>query len=120
MNGSTTHHNYITYTPPTFKETPMTTTLTINGIDYIPVPTPSEWRIVIAQRGWVFVGRWSQDGEMVTLTDAKNIRTWGTTKGLGELAQSGPTSSTVLDPAGTVRMHILGVVATLDTQVTAW
>ena len=57
---------------------------------------------------------------MVTLTDAKNVRTWGTTKGLGELAQSGPTNNTVLDPAGTVRMHILGVVATLDTQVTAW
>lgn len=112
--------NYITYTPPTFKETPMNTTLTINGIDYIPVPTPSEWRIVIAQRGWVFVGRWSQDGEMVTLTDAKNIRTWGTTKGLGELAQTGPTGKTVLDPAGTVRLHILGVVATLDTEVTEW
>lgn len=112
--------NTIFYTPITIKENPMNTTLTINGIDYIPVPTPSEWRIVIAQRGWVFVGRWSQDGEMVTLTDAKNVRTWGTTKGLGELAQSGPTNNTVLDPAGTVRMHILGVVATLDTQVTAW
>lgn len=112
--------NTIFYAPITIKENPMNTTLTITGIDYIPATTPSEWRIVIAQRGWVFVGRWSQDGEIVTLTDAKNIRTWGTTKGLGQLAQIGPTNATVLDPAGTVRMHILGVVATLDTQVTTW
>ena len=112
--------NTIFYTPITIKENPMNTTLTINGIEYAPTDIASEWRIVIAQRGWVFVGRWSQDGEMVTLTDAKNIRTWGTTKGLGELAQTGPTGKTVLDPAGTVRMHILGVVATLDTQVTTW
>lgn len=123
MTGSTTHHQYITYTQPTFKENPMpVTTITLNGCEYTPtcLTVPSEWRIVIAQRGWVFVGRWSQDGEMVTLTDAKNIRTWGTTKGLGELAQSGPTTATVLDPAGTVRLHILGVVATLDTEVTEW
>jgi len=97
-------------------------TLTINGTEYVPAgnATPSEWRIVIAQRGWVFVGRWNQDGDDVTLTDAKIIRTWGTTKGLGELAASGPTGKTVLDHAGTVRLHALGAVASLDTKVTAW
>lgn len=102
----------------------MTTTniLTINGVDYVPADQapPSEWRIVIAQRGWVFVGRWQQDGENVTLTDAKVIRVWGTTKGLGELALNGPTAKTVLDPCPPVRLHILGVMASLDTQVTTW
>ena len=39
---------------------------------------------------------------------------------LGQLAINGPTTKTICDPAGTVRMHILGVVATLDTQVTTW
>ena len=101
------------------------TTISIDGIDYIradsmtPQP-PSEWRIVVAQRGWVFVGRYTQDGDEVTLSDAKNIRTWGTTKGLGELAATGPTSKTVLDPAGTVRLHHLAIVVTLDTKVTTW
>lgn len=97
-------------------------TITIDGVIYTRATdaTPTEWRIVIAQRGWVFVGRWSQDGEQVTLTNAKTIRVWGTTAGLGQLAINGPTTKTICDPAGTVRMHILGVVATLDTQVTTW
>jgi hypothetical protein len=108
-------------------ETTMTTTnppetITLDGVIYTRAvdATPTEWRIVIAQRGWVFVGRWNQDGEQVTLTDAKTIRVWGTTAGLGQLAINGPTTKTICDPAGTVRMHILGVVATLDTQVTTW
>lgn len=97
--------------------------ISIDNVIYTRCPepaTPSEWRIVVAQRGWVFVGRWNQDGDNVTLTDAKVIRTWGTTKGLGELAMNGPTSKTVTDPAGTIRLHQLGVVATLDTKVTTW
>ena len=76
-------------------------------------------RIVIGQRGWVFVGRYSVDGDEVTLTDAQCIRRWGTTKGIGELVK-GPTSKTVLDPAGTVRMHRLAVVATVDVDEAAW
>ena len=100
----------MTTTPDTFE---------INGITYTRT-TSSEWRIVIAQRGWVFVGRWTQDGDNITLTDASVIRTWGTTKGLGELALNGPTSKTVLDPVGTVRLHQLGVVASLDTAVSSW
>ena len=98
-------------------------TISIDNVLYTRCPadtTPTEWRIVIAQRGWVFVGQWAQDGETVTLANAKTIRTWGTTKGLGELAATGPTARTILDPAGTIRLHILGVVATLDTKVTTW
>lgn len=96
-------------------------TITVDGVDYAPVVTPedSPVRIVILQRGWVVVGYWTQDGENVTITRAKVIRRWGTTAGLGELVD-GPTDDTVLDPAGTVRAHILGVVATLDADTDAW
>lgn len=94
------------------------TTLTIDGVTYIRedavTPTePAETRIVILQRGWVMVGRWHQGGDNVTLTDASVIRRWGTSKGLGELV-NGPLSGTTLDPAGTVRFHVLTVVAALD------
>ena len=99
-------------------------TITIDGTQFVRADTvnfgPSEWRIVIAQRGWVFVGRYEQDGDDVTLHQASVIRIWGTTKGLGELAINGKTAKTVCDPAGTVRMHALGVVATLDTTHTSW
>ena len=77
-------------------------------------------QIVIAQRGWVFVGDVKRSGDDVTITDASCIRRWGTTKGLGEIALKGPTKATVLDPMGTVRMHALAIVATVDCEESKW
>ena len=77
-------------------------------------------QIVIAQRGWVFVGDVEKSGDDVTINNAQCIRRWGTTKGLGEIAKNGPTSSTVLDDMGTVRMHALAVVASLDCEASKW
>lgn len=77
-------------------------------------------QIVIAQRGWVFVGDVSRSGDDVTISDASCIRRWGTTKGLGELAANGPAKSTVLDAMGTVRLHALAVVASIDCQESKW
>jgi len=94
----------------------------IDGHVYRRVPDRDEMptRIVILQRGWVMVGRWSQDGEDCVLTDAAVIRVWGTKRGLGEIAEGGPTSSTILDRAGTVRFHILAVVASIDCEEAKW
>ena len=76
-------------------------------------------RIVIAQRGFVFVGRVRREEHHIVVRDAKNIRRWGTKKGLGEL-WSGPKSETVLDEAGTVRVHPLMVIAEIDVDEKAW
>jgi hypothetical protein len=70
--------------------------------------------IVVLQRGWVAVGNLWSDGDGLRLEEASVIRRWGTTKGLGQLAFEGPTKSTVLDPAGTLRFHPLSVVLTYD------
>ena len=77
-------------------------------------------QIVIAQRGWVFVGDVHRSGDDVIINDASCIRCWGTTKGLGELASDGPKSATVLDRMGTVRLHALAVVASLDCEESKW
>jgi hypothetical protein len=85
-------------------------TLTINGVDYVradSLPTQSiplgPVQIIVADKGFVFVGNVQNDEDgIVTLTNAKNIRIWGTTKGLGELV-NGPTSKTVFDNYGTVQ-----------------
>jgi len=79
----------------------------------------SDVRIVIAQRGWVFVGRYVAAADEVVLYDAKCIRKWGTSRGLGELT-SGPLSNTELDDHGTVRMHPLAVLATIDCDADKW
>ncbi len=80
----------------------------------------SKIKIVILQRGWVFIGKFSQSGSRCKLTDAYNIRTWGTTKGLGELAENGKTDSTKLDKVNDVAFHELTVVATIDCNDKKW
>ena len=59
-------------------------------------------QIVVLDRGYVYQGDVTVAGDTVTIENAKNIRRWGTTKGLGQLAANGPTVNTVLDEAGTV------------------
>lgn len=88
-----------------------------------PRPTPVNCgvRIVILQRGWVCVGNYVQCGPSESrLDNASVIRLWGTTKGLGELAVSGPTKDTKLDKAGVVRFHPLAEVASLDCDAKKW
>lgn len=95
----------------------------INGVQYVRADSvaniDSEIKIVILQRGWVMIGRWSQDGEKCALDDAKVIEHWGTTKGLGELV-NGPTKNTKLSPCGHVEFHILGVIATISVDDSKW
>jgi hypothetical protein len=57
--------------------------------------------IVAATSGFVWVGDIERSGDCLLIHNAKNIRRWGTTRGIGELA-NGPTPSTVLDDQGEV------------------
>lgn len=77
-------------------------------------------RIVILQRGWVFVGNYEklENGECI-LTSASCIRRWGTTKGLGELVD-GPTTKTILDLVGVVKFNELTVVASIECRGEKW
>lgn len=77
-------------------------------------------KILVLQRGWVAVGDYSESGDQVTLEDASIVRRWGTTTGLGELASKGPRPNTILDAAGTLRVHKLGIVFALDCDAAAW
>jgi len=102
------------------------TTITIDGTEYIrktdaPADTtPTERQIVVADRGFVFVGDATTDeAGNITLGNASVIRRWGTTKGLGQLAIEGKTSSTTLDPCGTVRVPSGSVVAVFNVAAGA-
>jgi hypothetical protein len=77
-------------------------------------------QIAVLDRGFVYVGICSVADDMLTITDARCIRRWGTTGGLGQLALSGPTASTKLDKAGTVRAPIRSVIHMLDTASDLW
>ena len=82
--------------------------------------TPSVKQIVVLNRGWVVVGDYSEDGDNCTLTNASVVRKWGTTKGLGELAEKGPQVDTILDKCPNVHFNKLTVVARMDCNEDKW
>ena len=58
--------------------------------------------ICVLDNAFVYVGNLIIGRELSIIQSAKNIRIYGTTKGLGQLAIEGPQKQTVLDDAGTV------------------
>lgn len=77
-------------------------------------------QIVILDRGFVFVGDVTADGEWVVVSNARNIRRWGTSKGLGELAAKGPLAETKIDHAGTVRAPMRALIGLLKCEAASW
>lgn len=101
--------------------------ISINGTEYVPkgnqniVQPSGPTKIVILQRGWVMVGKFERTGNDCKLHNASVIRSWGTTKGLGEIAGNGPTSSTKLDKCfGLVEFDYLTVVAMIAVNEAKW
>ena len=81
---------------------------------------PTKRQIVILNRGWVVVGDYLEKGDDCHLIDASVIRVWGTTKGLGELAENGPLTNTKLDPCPNLTFNKLTVVARMDINESNW
>ncbi len=78
----------------TSKTSTTTKTIETSAIDAAPPIS-----IAILDKGFVYVGRVStySDGSLI-IRGGHNIRTWGTSKGLSELAFDGPiTGKTILD-----------------------
>ena len=76
--------------------------------------------IVVLDRGFVYVGDVQISDNWCVVSNAKNIRCWGTSRGLGELALNGPTEKTQLDAVGTIRAPIHAVMHTVDTEEKKW
>ena len=96
-------------------------TVIIDDVKYEPKESIGNIKIVILQRGWVMVGRFERNGSDCKLHNASVIRSWGTSKGLGEIANGGPTSNTKLDPTnGLVEFDYLTVVASISCEDKKW
>lgn len=94
--------------------------ITIDGVTYCAA-TDSPVKIVVIQGRWNIVGHVEthEDGSL-TISDGKILTYWGTTQGLGELA-NGPTSKTKADPCnGVVRVPAHAVLLTIDCAEEAW
>ena len=77
-------------------------------------------QIAILQRGWIFIGFVFKTGSYFTIKNANCIRSWGTTKGLGELAFFGPLAGTKLEPSPEIKCHELTVVALMKVDESKW
>lgn len=100
--------------------------LEINGTIYVPKDSVTQQvftgdiKIVVLQRGWIYIGRFVREGNDCKLLNASCIRIWGTTKGLQELV-NGPTSATKLDKCeGIVEFDWLTVIHTIRVNPDKW
>ena len=98
-------------------------TIMIDDVKYVradAVPAPEgDVKIAVLDRGFVYVGRVKVDADFLVISNAKNIRIWGTSKGLGELV-SGPLKGTKLDQVGTVRAPLRAVISLIDVVESKW
>jgi hypothetical protein len=77
----------------------------------------AETKIVVLDRGFVYVGKVADEGDNIKISKARNIRRWGTTRGLGELAIGGPTKDTTLDDVGTVLAPKRAVIHLIECKL---
>lgn len=84
-------------------------------------PGSAHRQIIVVKLGWVLVGRVAaQSATDLTITHAHVVRVWGTTKGLGELAEKGPLSGTKLEPTGHVVIQLDAVLFRIDCEDKPW
>ena len=102
----------------------MQNTIEVNGVSYTKTDSietkPTKKQILVLQRGWVIVGDVSQESSMVSVSNCSVVRVWGTSNGLGELAENGPLSETVLDPCPPVQAHELSIVLRMNANESNW
>ena len=74
-------------------------------------------QIVVIAAGHVVIGDVTPEKDRTIIKNASFIRTWGTTKGLGQIALEGPTTNTILDYAGTITVLNHAVYFHIDCVV---
>ena len=99
------------------------TTIRIDDVEYVRADAQfkpdGEYKIVVLDRGFVYVGATKLEDDFVVIQNARNIRVWGTTKGLGELV-FGPLAKTVTDRVGTVRAPLRALISLIDVEQGKW
>lgn len=80
----------------------------------------SDIKIVVADRGWVFIGRVWKGSESLKIQNAFVIRRWGTSEGLGELCIKGKLPDTILDKCLDVEIPNESIKAIFSCDQEKW
>lgn len=96
----------------------------VNGVEYVRKDSidikPTSKQIVVLQRGWIVIGDVEKSETEVKINNCSVIRVWGTSKGLGEIAENGPTEKTKLDKCPAIIVHPLSVVLYMNVNEELW
>ena len=94
--------------------------IVVDGVVYVPKEPPSgEIKIVVLERGFVYVGRYSEDGDKVTITGARALIRWGTSKHIAELV-NGPLPNTKMGDRCTLTARVSQVVYCVEVDNDKW
>jgi hypothetical protein len=98
-------------------------TIKINEVEYVRKDqlesTKGNIKIAVLDRGFVYVGNTKLEEDFLIITGARNIRVWGTTKGLGQLV-NGPLKETKLDMVGTIQVPLKALISLIDVEQSKW
>jgi hypothetical protein len=85
----------------------------------VPTVQNKDWghAIVVADRGFVwFAESVKRNGDFIEIRQARQIRVWGTTKGLAQLANDGPQSGTKLEDIGNADIPFRAIISIIPTK----
>ena len=91
----------------------------IDGVRYVRADEAGPIKMVVLDRGFVYVGRYKRTDEEVEISDARCVIRWGTKNHLGELI-NGPLDNTTLGDACVVRTHIDRVNHVIEVSQDGW
>lgn len=94
--------------------------VTIDGQRYVLACDSGPIKIVVLERGFVYVGRVSEEGDpVIVIHGARSIIRWGTSQHLGELV-NGPLPDTKLGAVCTVQCRINQVIHMIEVHQDGW
>lgn len=76
--------------------------------------------LIVADRGFVWVGEASTDADWVNIKGGRVVRRWGTSEGLNELAVKGPLANTCLDAPADLKVSRKALIAIIPCEVDKW
>lgn len=91
----------------------------VDGKRYIPAEECGKIKIVVMERGFVYVGRVDDVDDPVTIRNARALIRWGTNNHLGQLV-NGPLPNTKLGASCTVRCFLRQIIHAIEVNQDAW
>jgi hypothetical protein len=93
----------------------------VDGVRYVPACECGPIKIVVIERGFVYIGHVDENAETgdVTIRGARSLIRWGTSQHLGELV-NGPIENTKLGASCTLLVRREKVVHMIEVNNAGW